>query len=78
MVGHVAPEAASGGPIAIVQDGDVITIDETARRIDLDVAPAELASRLAAWTPPEPRATRGVLAKYARLVSSAAVGAVTG
>jgi dihydroxy-acid dehydratase len=78
MVGHVSPEAAAGGPIAVVNDGDVIVIDETARRIDLDVAPAELASRLAAWTPPEPRATRGVLAKYARLVSSAAVGAVTG
>jgi dihydroxy-acid dehydratase len=78
MVGHVAPEAASGGPIAIVRDGDTITIDETTRRIDLEITPAELASRLASWTAPAPRATRGVLAKYARLVSSAALGAVTG
>jgi dihydroxy-acid dehydratase len=74
----VAPEAASGGPIGVVRDGDVITIDETARRIDVDIAPAELAARLSAWTAPAPRATHGVLAKYARLVSSAAVGAVTG
>ena len=78
MVGHVCPEAMSGGPIAIVRDGDVITIDEVARRIDLDLPDAEIAARLAAWVAPAPNATRGVLAKYARLVSSASTGAVTG
>jgi dihydroxy-acid dehydratase len=78
MVGHVAPEAAAGGPIALVRDGDTIVIDEASRRIDLDVAASELAERKAHWSAPPPRATRGVLAKYARLVSSAAQGAVTG
>jgi dihydroxy-acid dehydratase len=78
MIGHVAPEAAHGGPIAVVRDGEVITIDVDARTLALDVDEAELAHRLAAWTPPEPRARSGVLAKYARSVSSAARGAVTG
>jgi dihydroxy-acid dehydratase len=78
MVGHVAPEAASGGPIAVVRDGDVVSIDETTRRIDLEVPAAEIAARQKAWTAPAPKATVGVLAKYARLVSSAAEGAVTG
>jgi dihydroxy-acid dehydratase len=78
MVGHVAPEAAAGGPIAVVETGDMIEIDEATRRLDVDLPASELAARLAAWTPPPPRATRGVLAKYARLVSSAALGAVTG
>jgi dihydroxy-acid dehydratase len=78
MVGHVAPEAASGGPIGLVKDGDLITIDEATRRIDVEVPADELAARRAAWTLPAPRATRGVLAKYAKLVSSAAEGAVTG
>jgi dihydroxy-acid dehydratase len=78
MVGHVAPEAASGGPIAVVRDGDTITIDETTRRIEIEVPAAEIAARLSAWKAPAPKATRGVLAKYARLVSSAAQGAVTG
>jgi len=78
MVGHVAPEAASGGPIALVRAGDTITIDETTHAIDLDVAPAELAERQKAWKPPAPKATRGVVSKYAQLVSSAAIGAVTG
>jgi dihydroxy-acid dehydratase len=78
MVGHVAPEAASGGPIAIIRDGDLVSIDETTRRIDLDVPAAEIAARKKAWTAPAPKATVGVLAKYARLVSSAAEGAVTG
>jgi dihydroxy-acid dehydratase len=78
MVGHVSPEAASGGPIAIVQDGDMITIDETTHRIELEVAADEIARRLRGWKAPAPRATRGVLAKYARLVSSASQGAVTG
>ncbi len=78
MVGHVSPEAASGGPIAVVQDGDMITIDETTHRIEIEVAADEVARRLKAWKAPAPRATRGVLAKYARLVSSASQGAVTG
>jgi dihydroxy-acid dehydratase len=77
MTGHVAPEAAAGGPIALVRDGDTISIDTTKRRIDLEVPEAELAARRAAWTAPPPRVPAGVLAKYARLVSSAAQGAVT-
>jgi dihydroxy-acid dehydratase len=78
MAGHVAPEAVEGGPIAFVHDGDAIVFDLERRRLDLDVPPAELAARRAAWRPPAPRYTAGVLAKYARLVSSAAEGAVTG
>jgi dihydroxy-acid dehydratase len=78
MVGHIAPEAASGGPIAAVRDGDVITIDLAARRIAVSLTPADVATRLAAWTPPPPRFETGVMAKYAKLVSSAAAGAVTG
>jgi dihydroxy-acid dehydratase len=77
MIGHVAPEAARGGPIALVEEGDPITIDVDARRVDLDVPEDELASRLAAWSAPPPRYTRGVMAKYAALVSSASLGAVT-
>ncbi|MHB8631807.1 MAG: dihydroxy-acid dehydratase [Candidatus Limnocylindria bacterium] len=76
-VGHVAPEAASGGPIALVADGDRITIDVANRRIDLDVDEATLVRRRAAWRPPEPPYRTGALAKYARLVGSAADGAVT-
>jgi dihydroxy-acid dehydratase len=78
MVGHLAPEAAAGGPIAAVRDGDVVTIDLAARSIAVDLAPADFAARLANWTPPPPRFTTGVMAKYAKLVSSAAQGAVTG
>jgi dihydroxy-acid dehydratase len=78
MVGHVAPEAAAGGPIAAVQDGDTITLDVPSREISVDLSPAEIAERLAGWAPPSPRFETGVMAKYARLVSSAAVGAVTG
>jgi dihydroxy-acid dehydratase len=78
MVGHVAPEAAAGGPIAAVRDGDRITIDLAARSLHVDLSAADIASRLAAWTPPPPRYTTGVMAKYAKLVSSAAAGAVTG
>jgi dihydroxy-acid dehydratase len=78
MAGHVAPEAARGGPIAALRDGDVIVFDLAARRLDVELDLAALAERLAAWTPPAPRYTTGVLAKYARLVSSAAQGAVTG
>ncbi|KAG5993913.1 hypothetical protein E4U43_003356 [Claviceps pusilla] len=78
IVGHVVPEAAAGGPIALVRDGDTITIDAVANRIDVvDVSDEEMASRRAAWTPPEPRVKRGVLAKYARLVGDASHGAVT-
>ena len=77
MVGHVAPEAARGGPIAAVRDGDTITIDLAGRGLNVDMSSAELASRLAALPPPPVRATSGVLGKYARLVSSAAQGAVT-
>jgi dihydroxy-acid dehydratase len=77
MIGHVAPEAALGGPIALVEEGDPIVIDVDQRRLDLDVAPEELARRRAAWSPPPPRYVSGVMAKYAALVSSASRGAVT-
>jgi dihydroxy-acid dehydratase len=77
VVGHITPEAQVGGPIAIVKNGDRITIDAAKRRIDLEVAEAEIANRLKAWKPPKPRYTRGVLAKYASLVNSASEGAVT-
>jgi dihydroxy-acid dehydratase len=78
MVGHVAPEAAVGGPIAVVQDGDEITVDATDRRLELHVPADEITRRLARWTPPAPRYESGALAKYARLVSSASEGAVCG
>ena len=78
MVGHVAPEAAAGGPIGLVRDGDIVTIDIAARKLDLGVAEDELARRRAAWRPLPPRYTWGVFAKYARLVSGAEEGAVTG
>jgi dihydroxy-acid dehydratase len=77
VVGHVAPEAASGGAIALVQEGDRITIDAGRRLLQLDVADAELVRRRARWTEPVPRYTAGVLHKYAKLVSSASQGAVT-
>ncbi|HEX2765335.1 MAG TPA: dihydroxy-acid dehydratase [Candidatus Limnocylindria bacterium] len=77
MIGHVAPEAALGGPIALVEEGDEIEIDVDARRLDLLVDPADLERRWTRWTPPQPRYTSGVLAKYAALVSSASEGAVT-
>ena len=77
MAGHVAPEAARGGPIAAVRDGDVITFDLTARTLSVNVAATELAERLAQLPPPPRRATSGVMGKYARLVSSAAQGAIT-
>ncbi len=76
MIGHVAPEAPLGGPIALVRDGDTITIDIEGRRLDLEVPDAELAQRRAQWTPPPPRFTHGVFARYAALVSSASEGAV--
>ncbi|HVM25429.1 MAG TPA: dihydroxy-acid dehydratase [Candidatus Limnocylindrales bacterium] len=77
MIGHVAPEAALGGPIAFVEEGDEIVVDVDGRRLDLLVEEAELARRRAAWSTPEPRYRGGVLAKYAALVSSASEGAVT-
>jgi dihydroxy-acid dehydratase len=77
MIGHVAPEAAHGGPIAFVREGDMITIDVDARQLNLEVDEDELARRREGWTPPAPRYTRGVFAKYARSVSSASKGAVT-
>jgi len=76
-VGHVAPEAVDGGPIAFVADGDRIVIDVPAKRLDLVVDDAELARRRGHWKLPEPRYTSGVLAKYARLVTGAERGAVT-
>ena len=78
MIGHVAPEAASGGPIALVRDGDEITIDTEGRRVDVAVDAEELERRRARWSEPGPRYRSGVMAKYARLVSSASTGAVTG
>ncbi len=77
VVGHVAPEAAVGGTIALVRDGDTITIDAERRRLELELPEAEIARRRAAWKAPVPRYTTGVLAKYAKLVSSASLGAVT-
>jgi dihydroxy-acid dehydratase len=77
VVGHVAPEAAVGGALALVAEGDRITIDARRRILQLDVPDDELARRRARWRPPAPRYTTGVLAKYAKLVSSASVGAVT-
>jgi dihydroxy-acid dehydratase len=77
VVGHIAPEAAVGGTIALVRDGDRITIDAVARTIDLGVDAKELENRRKSWKAPVPYATRGVLAKYARSVSSASKGAVT-
>ena len=77
MAGHVAPEAARGGPIAAVREGDPIVFDVAARALNLDVPAAEIRRRLADWRPPEPRYPEGVFAKYAALVSSASEGAVT-
>ena len=77
MIGHVAPEAALGGPIAIVQEGDPIVIDVDRQALDLDIPAAEVARRFEAWSRPAPRYRTGVLAKYAALVGSASAGAVT-
>jgi dihydroxy-acid dehydratase len=77
VVGHVAPEAYSGGPIALVKEGDSITIDAHQRLLQLNISDTEMAARKAAWTQPEPRYTRGVLAKFAALTSCASLGAVT-
>jgi dihydroxy-acid dehydratase len=77
VVGHIAPEAAVGGTLALVLEGDLITIDAEARLLQLDVPDTELERRRVAWRPPVARYTRGVLAKYAKLVSSSSLGAVT-
>src|SRR5256714_581210 len=77
MVGHIAPEAARGGPIAAIKDGDTVTIDVAKRQLNLDLPEAEIARRLKGWRPPEPRYPTGVFAKYAALVSSASEGAIT-
>ncbi|MFQ5894243.1 MAG: dihydroxy-acid dehydratase [Nitrospinota bacterium] len=77
MAGHVAPEAASGGPIAALREGDIVSFDVAARLLDVELSEEELRARLRGWKPPAPRYASGVMAKYARLVSSAAEGAVT-
>ncbi|KAK2793230.1 hypothetical protein FQN52_001878 [Onygenales sp. PD_12] len=77
IVGHIVPEAAVGGPIAVVQDGDMITIDAEKNELSMAVSDEEVAARLKAWKPPKPQVTRGVLAKYARLVGDASNGAMT-
>jgi dihydroxy-acid dehydratase len=78
MVGHVAPEAAKGGPIAALREGDEITLDVEGRTLDVALSDAEIADRVAAYEAPEPDFTRGVMAKYAATVSSASLGAITG
>jgi dihydroxy-acid dehydratase len=77
VVGHIAPEAAVGGPIGLLREGDTITIDAQTREIQFNVSDAELSKRRALWKAPEPYTRRGVLAKYARVVSSASLGAIT-
>ncbi len=77
MVGHVAPEAALGGPIAAIREGDRISIDTKTRKLELEISDSEIARRLAEWKPPAPRYKSGVFAKYAALVTSAAEGAIT-
>jgi dihydroxy-acid dehydratase len=77
-VGHVSPEASRGGPIAALRSGDIVVLDVVNRRLQVELDDAQIAERLTSWTPPPPRYQTGVMAKYARMVSSAAVGAVTG
>jgi dihydroxy-acid dehydratase len=77
-VGHIAPEASRGGPLAAIRDGDIIVLDVANRQLRVELSDEEITARLATWAAPAPRYTRGVLAKYARLVSSASTGAVTG
>jgi dihydroxy-acid dehydratase len=78
MAGHVAPEAARGGPIAALREGDIVVFDVNARRLDVELSDADIKARLAGWQSPAPRYGSGVFAKYSKLVSSAALGAVTG
>jgi dihydroxy-acid dehydratase len=77
VVGHITPEAALGGPLAVVKNGDAITIDANKRELTLDIPQKEIAARLARWKAPTPAYTRGVLAKYAKQVTTASLGAVT-
>jgi dihydroxy-acid dehydratase len=77
MCGHVAPEAALGGPIAALRDGDMISIDINAKELDVELSGTTLSQRLGIWKSPHPRYKSGVFAKYAALVSSASAGAVT-
>ena len=77
VVGHISPEAAVGGPIGLLRNGDIVTIDAVKRTIHAEISAAELRRRRAAWKPRKPYATAGVLAKYAFLVGSASEGAVT-
>jgi dihydroxy-acid dehydratase len=77
-IGHVAPEASRGGPIAAVREGDIVALSVARRRLDLEVSDEEMKARLAAWKAPAPRYKTGVMAKYARMVSSASMGAITG
>jgi len=77
MAGHVAPEAAVGGPIAALKDGDMVVFDIANRQLRVELSDAEIQARLASWTPPPPNYPTGVFAKYAALVSSASEGAVT-
>ena len=76
-IGHVAPEAMVGGPIGILRDGDIITVDVANRELNVRLSDAEFSQRRAEWTAPPPNYTSGVLAKYAKMVSSASIGAVT-
>ena len=78
MVGHVAPEAAVGGAIALLEEGDTVVVDVPNRRLDVELSEAELERRRAAWKPRPTEYPTGALAKYAKLVSSASEGAVTG
>jgi dihydroxy-acid dehydratase len=77
-VGHVSPEASRGGPIAALRTGDLVVLDVANRRLDVELSDAEIKQRLASWSAPPPRYQTGVMAKYARMVSSASIGAVTG
>ena len=77
VVGHISPEAALGGPIGLLRDGDSIEIDAVKRTLEIKLSAAELRRRRTKWKAPKPYATQGVLAKYARIVSSASLGAVT-
>jgi dihydroxy-acid dehydratase len=78
MVGHVAPEAVKGGPIAALRDGDQVTIDVEARQLSVDLPEEEIERRIAGYEPPEPAYKSGVMAKYAKSVGSASLGALTG
>jgi dihydroxy-acid dehydratase len=77
MVGHIAPEAARGGPLAALRDGDIVVVDVSKRQLNVELPEAEIRQRLQGWKPPEPHYAAGVFAKYAALVSSASEGAIT-